>query len=38
MVALLRHPRQIAARPQEWLPWNYRATLERLGSGPDPPA
>ena len=38
MVALLRHPRQIAEHPGEWMPWNYRATLERLGAGPDPPA
>ena len=39
LVALLRHPAQIAASPGEWMPWNYRATLERLGGGgPDPPA
>jgi transposase len=38
LVALLRHPAQIAASPGEWMPWNYRTTLERLGAGPDPPA
>jgi transposase len=38
LVALLRHPAQIAASPAEWMPWNYRTTLERLGGGPDPPA
>lgn len=38
LVALLRHPRQIAERPSEWMPWTYRATLARLAGGPDPPA
>ena len=38
MVALLRHPQQIAERPHEWMPWNYQTTLERLSAGPDPPA
>ena len=38
LVALLRHPAQIAASPAEWMPWTYRMTLERLGGGPDPPA
>jgi hypothetical protein len=38
LVALLRHPAQIATSPGEWMPWNYRMTLERLGGGPDPPA
>jgi transposase len=38
LIALLRHPAQIAASPGEWMPWNYRMTLERLGGGPDPPA
>jgi len=37
LVALLRHAAQIAANPGEWMPWNYRRTLERLGGGPDPP-
>jgi hypothetical protein len=38
LVALLRHPKEIAERPGEWMPWNYRATIERFGEGPDPPA
>jgi len=38
LVALLRHPKEIAERPGEWMPWTYRATLARLGGGPDPPA
>ena len=38
LVALLRHPVQIAANPAEWMPWNFRMTLQRLSAGPDPPA
>jgi hypothetical protein len=38
LVALLRHPIEVAASPGEWMPWNYRTTLERLNQGPDPPA
>jgi hypothetical protein len=38
LVALLRHPMQVAASPGEWMPWNYLTTLERLRQGPDPPA
>ena len=38
LVALLRHPTEVAASPDEWMPWTYRATLERLRAGPDPPA
>jgi transposase len=38
LVALLRHAAQIAANPAEWMPWNYRMTLQRLSAGPDPPA
>jgi transposase len=38
LVALLRHPKEIAERPDDWMPWTYRATLARLGAGPDPPA
>jgi transposase len=30
LVALLRHHEAVARRPAEWMPWNYRATLERL--------
>ena len=27
LVALARHPRQVADHPEAWLPWTYRATL-----------
>ena len=37
LVALLRHPMEVVASPGEWMPWNYRTTLERLTAGPDPP-
>jgi molybdopterin converting factor small subunit len=30
LVELLRHPREIEEAPKEWLPWNYKVTLERL--------
>jgi hypothetical protein len=30
LVALLRHEAEVAADPGAWLPWTYRATLERL--------
>ncbi|MGH8269585.1 MAG: IS66 family transposase, partial [Steroidobacteraceae bacterium] len=38
LVTLLRHPREVAERPGQWMPWEYRATLARLSKGPDPPA
>jgi len=37
LVALLRHPAQLAASPAQWLPWNYHTTLARSSAGPDPP-
>lgn len=37
LVALLRHPIEVAASPGEWMPWNYHTTLERLTAGPGPP-
>ncbi len=30
MVTLQRHMKEVAARPDDWLPWNYRATLAAL--------
>jgi transposase len=30
LVALLRHREAVAQRPAEWMPWNYRAAVERL--------
>lgn len=29
LTELLRHPKEIAASPSDWFPWNYRQTLER---------
>jgi hypothetical protein len=29
LIELQRHARELAAKPAEWMPWNYRATLER---------
>ena len=37
LLALLRHSQHLAEHPERWMPWNYQATLERLGAGPDPP-
>jgi transposase len=30
LVALLRHPEEIAENPAEWMPWTCRETLARL--------
>jgi hypothetical protein len=30
LTQLQRHARELAANPGEWLPWNYRQTLERM--------
>ena len=38
LVALLRHPREVAAAPEKWLPWNFEETLAGLPSGTGPPA
>jgi len=29
LIELQRHARELAARPSEWMPWNYRDTLAR---------
>ena len=29
LTELQRHSRELAANPAEWMPWNYRQTLER---------
>jgi transposase len=31
LTALQRHEKAVAERPAEWLPWNYRDTLARMG-------
>ena len=33
LVELQRHARELAANPSEWMPWNYRETLQRAGVG-----
>jgi transposase len=39
VVALLRHPKELAANPGEWMPWTFRETLERMKKKvADPPA
>ena len=30
LMALVHHPDHVRASPDQWMPWNYRATLERL--------
>jgi hypothetical protein len=32
LTQLMRHPDEVAAHPQDWMPWNYRATLAALSS------
>jgi len=37
LVALQRNADEVARSPGDWMPWNYRETLARIKSGPDPP-
>ena len=37
LVQLLRHVDRLAERPADWLPWNYRETVERIAREVDPP-
>jgi transposase len=32
LIELQRHAQKLAAKPAEWMPWNYRETLERIVS------
>jgi hypothetical protein len=32
LIELQRHARKLATNPAEWMPWNYRETLERIVS------
>jgi transposase len=32
LIELQRHAQDLAVRPAEWMPWNYRETLERTGA------
>jgi hypothetical protein len=34
-MALVRNPRQVIAHPEQWLPWNYQATLADLSTVTD---
>ena len=34
LVALMRHPREVAREPSHWMPWNYRDALATLGVAP----
>jgi transposase len=38
LLALLRHPEELAANPAAWMPWTYQATLTALTAGTGPPA
>jgi len=38
LVELQRHAQELATRPAEWMPWNYRETLARSVPHLDPPA
>ena len=31
LIELQRHAQELAACPAEWMPWNYRETLARIG-------
>ena len=35
LTQLQRHAQKLATSPAEWMPWNYRQTLERIGLGLD---
>lgn len=36
LTRLMRHARQAAAAPGDWLPWNYRQTITGSAPGPEP--
>jgi hypothetical protein len=37
LVALQRYAKEMAENPAEWMPWNYKDTMSRLGLDPHPP-
>lgn len=37
LVTLLRNADAVRANPDEWMPWNYAATLARYTAGAGPP-
>ena len=32
MLTLAKHPNEIAMNPDQWMPWNYKLTLEKIHS------
>jgi len=32
LTALQKHAKELAPNPEQWMPWNYRATLARIDS------
>lgn len=34
LTELLQHTEELSAKPADWMPWNYRVTLERSSSNP----
>jgi len=36
LVAMLRHPKELAAAPADWMPWNYTETIARLNATASP--
>jgi len=28
LIQLLKHPRDLSRKPQEWMPWNYREMFQ----------
>jgi hypothetical protein len=34
LVALQRHHEDVAESPDDWMPWNYKATVASLADGP----
>jgi hypothetical protein len=37
LVALRRHHEEVASAPEDWMPWNYAATLARARKDRAPP-
>ena len=36
LIALQQHAEELAKHPAAWMPWNYRETLQRPGTRPEP--
>jgi hypothetical protein len=36
LTAIERHADRVGRKPQHWLPWNYRETLERMKDAQTP--